>query len=225
MTFYRERVLCLLRPFAGLGSRTGCGSTALPTHTTGTARLCLQQGFATSMEAQRYKPHASRQGETIMSFPDTVTALTRRDGISGFPEGRAFSAVFIFAEWQVWHAGAVSWCPAVTGLSRSERADNTWHWNKTSALLSNHRASFFKAACAGNSYRGWQKPGLPKTTSQLGEVSGKIFLKFWTSSVSEVQLLWKTDCTEDWFLLRTHTQRTLHSSSVAKRQSRACTAV
>lgn len=177
---------------------------ALPPHTMAATRLCLQQGFAMTMEARRYKHHTSCQGETIMSFTDTVTALTCRDSISGFPEGRAFSAVFIFAEWHVWHTGAVSWFPAVTGLSCSKRANNTWHRNKTSALLSSCWASFFNATCTGNSYLGWQKPGLQKTTSQLGEVSGKIFLKFWTSSVSEVQLLWKTLCTEDWFCC-THT--------------------
>lgn len=157
-------------------------------------------GSAVSVGAHECKPCTSHRGEMIMSLTDRVTmimslALTHGSSVFGFPEGRAFLAAFISSQRHVWHAGPVGWFPALTGLSHSKCADNTWHPNKTHALLSNLWASFFKC------YMYWrlisQKLGLPKTTSQLGEVSGEIFLKFWASSVSEVQSLWEAVCTED----------------------------
>lgn len=54
-------------------------------------------------------------------------------------------------------------------------------------LLSNRRVSVFNAAYTGNSYLSSQETGLPKSRTQLEEVSVKIFLKLWTSSVCDVQ--------------------------------------
>jgi len=66
----------------------------------GTGCHCAGAALSSPGTACQYEPEprAPRQGEMIMLLPDAVTALTRGDSISGFPEGRAFSAVFIFAE-------------------------------------------------------------------------------------------------------------------------------